>query len=307
MPTGKAGKVLNKTVAIVVTYNRCELLQECINALRNSVIAVDVLVVDNASTDGTEEMLKAYPADSGVRYHRMEKNTGGAGGFSFGLKKAYGEGYDYFWLMDDDTMIYPDSLEKLMEAGKKLEDGYGFLSGLALWTDGTECTMNYHAIAADWNMEKKKLEEGILKVEAATFVSFFTRREVIASVGLPIKEYFIWGDDTEFTRRISRCYPCYLAVHSRVIHKMASNQASGDIADNIDTGRIDRMFYSVRNDCCTHRRMGWKNFLRYTINTIHMLVHVLMRARQFKGRKVKVIIKGYFAGVMFRPGIEMVR
>ncbi len=303
---GREENVLEKVAAIVVTYNRRELLRECVDALLGSNTAVDIIVVDNASTDHTGEMIKSYPADAGVSYINTGKNIGGAGGFQLGIRKAYEKGYDYFWLMDDDTTVRPDTLDKLMEADKTLGGGYGFLSSLALWVDGSECIMNYHTIAADWNTEKKKICEGLVKVEEATFVSFFTRREVVARAGLPLKEYFIWGDDTEYTRRISALYPCYLAAHSQVIHKMAANISSLGIADCTDVCRIERMFYSVRNDCCTYRRMGWKKFLRYTVNTFRMLLGVLFKAKQYKAKKAAVILKGYFAGTVFRPTIERV-
>jgi len=297
---------VEKTAAIVVTYNRCELLRECVEALLASEHAVDILIVDNGSTDRTAEAVEAYLSGGRVGYTNTGKNIGGAGGFQLGIRKAYEEGYDFLWLMDDDTIVQPDTLGKLLEAHGKLGGDYGFLSSLALWKDGCECHMNYHAVASDWNLEKKKMRDGILKVEAATFVSFFVKREVVARVGLPIKEYFIWGDDTEYSRRISGTFPCYLVAGSQVVHKMAQNIASGGIAEAADEARIERMFYSVRNDCCTWRRAGWKSFLRYTVNILHMLLDVVRRSRCFRGRKVRVILKGYFAGIVFHPAIERV-
>lgn len=297
---------MKKIAAIVVTYNRCELLKECIEALLGSETAADVIVVDNASTDETPEILQAYASDSRIFNFRTEANLGGAGGFHYGIKKAYEMGYDYFWLMDDDTIAETDSLKKLLAVDEALDGQYGFLSGLALWKDGEDCLINYHVIAMDWNLEKKRIREGIVKVEVATFVSFFVPRAVVEKVGLPIKEYFIWGDDTEYSRRISREFPCYLAVNSTVTHKMEKNLPSGEIADMEDISRIERMFYSVRNDCCTYRRIGWKSFVRYTINTVRMFLGVLLRAKVHKGKKLKIILKGYFAGVIFAPKIETV-
>lgn len=298
---------MKKIAAIVVTYNRCELLKECISALQKSTVPVEILIVDNASTDNTAETVQALLPAGKISYFNTQKNIGGAGGFNFGMKKAYELGFDYFWLMDDDTIVEPDTLSKLLEADEKLAGNYGFLSSLALWQDGTDCHMNYHTIAMDWNLEKRRIRDGIVKVETATFVSFLTTRQVVEKVGLPIREYFIWGDDTEYSGRIAREYPCFLAGHSQVLHKMEQNIPTGRITDIADEKRIERMFYSVRNDCCTFRRIGWKNFVRYTVNTMLLFLDVLRHSREYKGRKLKIILKGYFTGVFFRPAIERVK
>ena len=205
---------MKKIAAIVVTYNRCELLKECIEALQKSTVPVEILVVDNASTDGTAELVQELLPAGGIHYFNTQKNVGGAGGFHFGIRKAYELGYDYFWLMDDDTIVKPHTLSALLEADENLGGAYGFLSSLALWTDGADCLMNYHTIAMDWNLEKKRILEGMLKVSTSTFVSFLTTRLVVEQVGLPIKEYFIWGDDTEYSGRIAREFPCYLVAGS---------------------------------------------------------------------------------------------
>ncbi len=301
---------MKKVAAIVVTYNRCELLKECIDALKllqtfNSI--VEILIIDNASTDNTFQMVQEYLSAGKIHYFNTKKNIGGAGGFHFGMQKAYELGYDYFWLMDDDTIVQPDTLAKLLAADEKLKGTYGFLSSLALWKDGTECFMNYHTIAMDWNLEKRRLQEGLVKVETATFVSFFVKKEVAEQVGLPIKEYFIWGDDTEYSGRIAKEYPCYLVSDSCVTHKMAQNIPSGRITDISDKMRIERMFYSVRNDCCTFRRSGWKSFVRYTVNTMLLCLDVLCHSKEYKGKKMKVILKGYLKGVFFAPKIEKLK
>ena len=106
-------KVSNKKiVAIVVTYNRCKLLEECIEALLNQLYdGLDVLVVDNNSDDGTEDFIKKkYKNNKRIIYKNTHANLGGAGGFNFGMKEAIKLKYNYLWLMDDDTIVKEDSL-----------------------------------------------------------------------------------------------------------------------------------------------------------------------------------------------------
>ena len=110
------------TVAVIVTYNRKDLLKESIEALCRQTRPSDIMVVDNASTDGTEEMVREIMASMSehsehgkIIYHNMGENLGGAGGFSFGVKQAYNDGYKYIWLMDDDCIVKKDSLEELLK------------------------------------------------------------------------------------------------------------------------------------------------------------------------------------------------
>jgi GT2 family glycosyltransferase len=99
---------MNKTIAgIVVTYNRLALLEECIEALMAPTDqSFDILIIDNASTDGTGERMQDYVRNGSIRYFNTGENSGGAGGFNYGIRKAYELGYEYFWLMDDDTIVF---------------------------------------------------------------------------------------------------------------------------------------------------------------------------------------------------------
>lgn len=292
--------------AIVVTYNRCELLAECLNALLNSEIVPNIIVVDNHSTDNTRSVVETIAQGGGVEYFDTGKNLGGAGGFQFGLKKAYELGYEYFWLMDDDTIVQKDSLAKLLDSAKRHNDSYGFLSSLALWKDGSVCNMNYHMADRMWNESKKSLQYGEIQIVAATFVSFFTRRQVVEEMGLPIAEYFIWGDDTEYALRISRKYPCWFVSSSQVVHKMKSNAGTEKLSQITDADRIKRMYYSYRNDCCTYKRRGAKEFVKFCIGRFKDLVDVAFSPCSHKGQRLGVLLKGCLAGLFFSPKIQYV-
>src|SRR4051812_7826339 len=99
--------------AVVVTHDRRDVLRECLGALARQTLAPDAVhVVDNASTDGTAPMLaEEFPA---VTVRRLETNEGGAGGFHEGIRDALERGFDWLWLMDDDTVPAPDALERLL-------------------------------------------------------------------------------------------------------------------------------------------------------------------------------------------------
>ena len=109
------------------------------------------------------------------------------------------------------------------------------MSSVALWTDGRECRMNRPKVKKSFYEHIELLREGVLQAEQATFVSLFLKNETVREVGLPIAEYFIWGDDIEYTRRIAvrRNYPCYIVGQSQVIHAMKNNNGSNLALDDI--------------------------------------------------------------------------
>jgi len=200
-------------VSVVVTYNRLEMLKKCISALESQIYSCDILIVDNASTDGTRSWMEQYILNKqNIRYINTGVNLGGAGGFNFGMRKAVELGYDYVWIMDDDCIPNPDSLEKLMAADTMLggSANYGFLSSKVLWTDGSECIMNRQKFKKLPVMNPYYEEKGLKPVIQATFVSLLFPVETIKMAGLPIKEFFIWGDDIEYTRQYQSVWICLL-------------------------------------------------------------------------------------------------
>ena len=297
------------TAAIVVTYNRCDMLKECISCLLESDEKADILVIDNASTDQTQSVVEDFGNNESIKYYNTGKNLGGAGGFNFGIKKAYELGYKYFWLMDDDTMVQESTLKELYVAKELVGESFGFLSSMAVWIDDSPCEMNKHEVLPNvkvWNQDKKLCQYGLVRIIRATFVSFFVSRETVKKVGLPIKEYFIWGDDTEYSLRISNELPCYFVSKSVVVHKMKTNQTSASIAEISDPERIKRMSLSIRNDFCTYRRLGFKKSIKNQISVAKLLHKVLKSNNPYKALKIKMIINGWVKGLFFRPPIEQI-
>lgn len=297
-----------RTAAVVVTYNRRDLLEQCLQALLGQTAPCTVLLVDNASTDGTGEWARALAEkEPRVLYRNTGANLGGAGGFSFGMRWALEDGYDYIWLMDDDTLPHGDALQRLLEADAALGGAYGWLSSVALWTDGSECKMNRQKVRKDFYEYSPLLGQGILRAEQATFVSLLLRREVAARAGLPIKEFFIWGDDIEYTRRISvrQGLPCFVAGQSRVTHAMAQNTGSSISVD--EPGRIARYNYAFRNENYLYRKEGPKGFCYYVAKCGLNFLRVWGKAKDHRLQRSWVIIKNLFGGLFFNPKVEFVQ
>lgn len=292
----------NRIAAIVVTYNRLSFLQRCIEALQQQNNAnLDILVIDNASTDGTADALAPMAADGVIRYYNTGANLGGAGGFNYGMRVAVEAGYDYLWIMDDDCIPDEGALEALLQADRALDGRYGFLSSIAYWKDGTPCNMN---------IQKTGLREKItdytsptVPIIMATFVSCFFPAERVIAHGLPIKEFFIWSDDLEYTRRLSREYPCYAVNGSRVLHDMHSNDKVNIATDSAD--RLPRYRYLYRNEVYVYHREGLRGWV-YLISRVAFHILKVLRGSSDKGAKIKVILSSFFAGLRFRPPVEYV-
>ena len=289
-----------RTAAIVVTYNRKELLLKNIESLlaQTHKEYLDILIIDNASTDGTKETIKDYLDRGAILYFNTGANLGGAGGFSYGIKLATEMGYGTLWLLDDDTLPSETALEELKKKDQLLGDSYGFLSSKVLWKDGTICTMNIQKETKWKRMKEFDVEK---TVQYASFVSLFLRTDTVRKLGLPYKEFFIWADDWEYTRRISKNKPCYYIPSSVVNHWCKSNVGADIITAPAD--RIKRFNYMYRNDVVLYRQDGLEGkFYLWFRNNVHRL-RILLKADS-KLRKLKIINQGTREGRNFFPKIE---
>ena len=293
----------NPTAAVVVTHNRIDLLRQCVAQLENQTRACDILIVDNASTDGTAQWLASQPD---LHCRNTGANLGGAGGFNLGMRWAVEAGYDYVWVMDDDCLPQTDALEKLLEADRILEGNYGWLSSVALWTDGSECIMNRHKLNKRFYEFSPLLKYGLVQAEQATFVSLLLRSEIIRQFGLPIKEFFIWGDDIEFTRRIAvrGGLPCFMAGQSQVVHATKTNVGSNVALDDVE--RIDRYFYAFRNEAHLYRQEGIKGRAYCFAKRCRDFLRIIRYGKP-KGPRFGILCKGIWAGFFFCPKVEHVR
>lgn len=298
------GKVSKKVIAIVVTYNRKELLKECINALLNQEYKnCEVLIVDNYSTDGTKEFIADELKNKKVHYVNTGANLGGAGGFNYGMKEAYKIGCDFMWLMDDDCIVHNDSLTKLMEADERLNGNYGFLSSKVLWKDDSICKMNIpKKTFGKW---LKDFDTNDQSIAMASFVSLFLKKQVVEEFGLPIKDFFIWTDDWEYTRRISRKIKSYYISDSVVTHKSKNNIGADISTESGD--RLERFNYLYRNDRVLYRGEGLKGEILLRLRLTKHILKVLKSNTDNKRERIKTIINATKEGKKFNPRIESVK
>ena len=261
---------ISKTVAVIVTYNRKKLLMECLDAILGQTVMVDkIVLIDNASTDGTKECLeeKGYLGMEVVDYIQMPSNTGGAGGFYEGIKKAREEKCDWVWVMDDDTIPTPNCLEALLNAYNIIKDSGSehigetavepsFLASTVYGANGEFMNLPHINLKESDNGYAywyKLLSDGIVGIRDATFVSILINMKAIKKCGLPCRDYFIWGDDSEYTLRLSKYYgDGYLVGKSKAVHKRIGARALS-IDSEVDAKRIKMFHYLYRNQEINNR------------------------------------------------------
>lgn len=248
--------------AVIVTYNRLNLLQKSIQNLRQNKALNDIIVVNNGSTDGTGEWL-AQQTDVNVI---TQENVGGSGGFYAGIKKAYEEGADWIWCMDDDVFPHADCLDRLLEyandetvgimAPRRLLDGKIFTHEFCHY-DFSNPFASMHGKKLKFKEDNKKEKShtsSALKIVGCDFEGPFIRREVVEKIGLPNKDLFIFCDDTDYCLRAHLAGFQLLYVPNALMdkHKFFSH----DTWTTRNQKKKWKRYYQIRNEAYLNHHYG---------------------------------------------------
>jgi rhamnopyranosyl-N-acetylglucosaminyl-diphospho-decaprenol beta-1,3/1,4-galactofuranosyltransferase len=213
--------------ALVVTYNRRELLAECLEAvLRQTAPTDELILVDNASTDGTPELLRerGYLKRAGVSYLRLERNLGSAGGFARGFEAARASSADWLWAMDDDAEPAADCLQRLLDSPPAGNPATACVCPKVLYPDGS---LN-RVMRADFRRRLRPLPESSYRpgehpsIGVTSFVGPLYRMSAVRALDPPKAEFFVWGDDVEYSFRLRQLGEIRLVPESVVVHKPIS-------------------------------------------------------------------------------------
>ncbi|MEE1649584.1 glycosyltransferase [Brachybacterium sp. J144] len=240
--TAHAGAASQRIVAVVVTYNREQLLRDCLDALAAQARRPDaVVVIDNASSDASGRVADEHPLGADVLH--LRRNVGGAGGFAAGIARALQRhGADWVWVMDDDTVPRPAALAELLRSLEASPARLSVLSSRAVWTDGRPHPMNSQRtrLGASAREKQDAARAHGRPIRTASYVSALLNAEDVRRLGLPIADYFIWSDDFEHTGRLLRRGRGIAVPGSVVEHRTVR-------FDNAQANPGGRFYYDVRN------------------------------------------------------------
>lgn len=321
--------------AVVVTFNRKNLLIECLKALQKQTRPIQgIYLIDNASTDGTPEILleKGYitelppkdlkepwekefeiknltdEAPITLHYVRMHKNTGGAGGFYEGVKRGYEKSYDWLWLMDDDAEPKENALEKLSLHFSK--NNVVALASLILLENGDIAQnhrgkFNFKKIfpTIQTSLDLANYKERVVEIDMSSFVGLIIRREAVQAVGYPKKEFFIYHDDVEYCIRLKSLGKILLVLDSVIIHKENVRYETKYFLNRESKRRIGNItlvnYYNIRNLVWLGKRYSQNKLIFYLNLTkyISRLILGILIYDDDKFRRIKLVLKGCIDGL----------
>ncbi len=298
--------------AVVVTFNRKQLLLECLQALKKQTRPLDrIFVIDNASSDGTPEFLE----ESGIlrdpifEYVRLGENTGGAGGFHEGLRRAFDSGYDWFWLMDDDVEAYPEGLERLLPFCSRS----GCIHGRRMNPDQTPATWGelFNPRTVTTTPDPDRLFCGgreAHELNVGCFEGMLVSRKVISKIGFPDPRFFICLDDTFFGYLASRVTSVLYVNAYSLRRKLSTASLKSSTFNSRDWPLLSptSLYYFSRNRFLVARALG-----NFSVPFIYSSVRILVRStfRELVIRKswkgARAVVGGFWDGMRCWLGMRV--
>lgn len=305
-----------KICSVIVTYNRKRLFKKCVDALLEQTYKLDkIIVVDNGSKDGTDRFFYGeYGNNPLIEYIRIQENTGSGGGFYEGIKKAYEQGFDWIWAIDDDSIFKIDALEKIISSGPFKKATYGVFTSMVLDKDGN---LQYRAIPSKvWEpfrfnipATKEDYKKPYFEVQRIGFsAGFFMKREIVKKAGFPLREFFMGSGDTEYAKRVSNVSGICLVPSSKTHHldNVSIDEYSifGIKLRKTSPERLWLAYYCIRNTIFLSRKyLNFCSYIRYVvINVIMRWLFVIIFCEKHKSLRIKILIKAVRDGLKGRLG-----
>ncbi|MFF1594684.1 glycosyltransferase [Streptomyces sp. NPDC058286] len=225
-----------RIAAIVVSFNRQEMLSRCLQALDSQSRPLDsIIVIDNASDEFDIGSIAEKFNGVEFKFYSTKTNLGGAGGFAIGVDLLLSEGrFDYAWLMDDDATPSLSALKELESVLLSREQDFGFLASRVVTLE-TGDTLGSHSTYI--KSTSYGAADVVRPAEHATFVGALVNLHYSKRTFLPMLDFFLWLDDTEYTSRLSTFAPGVTVLSSVISHPAKP--------EHRDLGR--RLYWDTRN------------------------------------------------------------
>jgi rhamnopyranosyl-N-acetylglucosaminyl-diphospho-decaprenol beta-1,3/1,4-galactofuranosyltransferase len=225
---------LLRVAAVVVTYNRSAVLAETLRAVQAQTRPPDrVYVVDNAGDAGTADLLRTDFPD--VTHLRMAENLGPCGGHAHGIATARADGFDAFWLMDDDSRAERTALSTLLDIAESRGNDAGIVGcrgGLVRF--GLIRHLDDARLRQD-----RRVGEGPFPVDFVLLDGSLVSGQVVDAVGVPPASYFAMMEDVEYPLRARRAGFEVLVTNRDLMQRVHLGSAPGTA--------LWRSYYQSRN------------------------------------------------------------
>lgn len=293
--------------AVVVTHNRCVLLRRCLDALQHqSCPPAAIVVIDNASSDGTREMMEEVTrsGDNAVRliYRRLEDNLGGAGGFAEGLRVARDDGCEWAWMMDDDAEPHHDALERLLAKAVNPQDVYG---SLAVCGEETSWITTLVSTRPAQIVDRAEHVPDLAQVQSLPFLGFLVHRRLVERIGLPDAGYFIAADDVEYCMRAQRAGArIFVCGESRIAHPASIRYQARLPGRTLTCLKLPpwKRYYDTRNRLLIARDYHGHRMLTQTLPGSFVRFVAALMHEPDRWQQTRAFLAGLIDGLLGRKG-----
>lgn len=195
-----------KAIVVIVSYNPLKWIEKCLDSLLKSTFRVEVLIIDNNSTDGFQEIVKS-------KYHQVQliecvENLGFGAANNIGIKKAYDNGADFVFLLNQDAWVQTDTIAKLI-AAQQNEPEYGIVSPMHLNGKGDQLDYNFSNYIIPFQCKGlysdiylNKVKSRIYRVDFVNAAGWLLSRKCIETVGGFNPTFFHYGEDDNYVQRV---------------------------------------------------------------------------------------------------------
>lgn len=297
--------------AVIVTYNRKELLSQNIEMLLKQTMTVDsIIIVDNCSSDGTYEYLKNCGwTTEPFLYLKTETNIGGAGGFYTGVKAAYEAGADWIVLMDDDgRMADEHTMEILYRAARKLYDENRgerklFVNALVQKGELLSFKIDHMYTVVEAMMAAKN---GLIEGAANPFNGTLISRELVSDIGYPKKEFFIKGDEVDYKQRALDAGAYVGTVtEAKYIHPRPETVEKTVLGVKVPffVEAPWKEYYAARNFTYMYKLQEWYKGILFELIFVKLLAVISLKCKKME--TIKMLFKGVYDGWKGNLGVKV--